>query len=88
MTKEPLTVAEKIAKYGSLSEAHFTLPLPTPARRQRHSPVLNCERLSGSSRTDRISSAETCDRYPERHADLIRDFYAQLSDESQGDMAC
>jgi predicted DNA-binding transcriptional regulator YafY len=35
-------------------------------------------------RTDRISSAETCDRYPERCADLIRDFYAQLSDESRG----
>jgi predicted DNA-binding transcriptional regulator YafY len=32
-------------------------------------------------RTDRISSAEICDRYPARRADLIRDFYAQLSDE-------
>ena len=32
-------------------------------------------------RTDRISSAEICDRYPPRRADLIRDFYAQLSDE-------
>ena len=32
-------------------------------------------------RTDRISSAEICDRYPARRADLIRDFYVQLSDE-------
>jgi predicted DNA-binding transcriptional regulator YafY len=32
-------------------------------------------------RTDRISSAEICDRYPARRADLIRDFYAQLSNE-------
>jgi predicted DNA-binding transcriptional regulator YafY len=32
-------------------------------------------------RTDRISSAETCDRYLARRADLIRDFHAQLSDE-------
>jgi predicted DNA-binding transcriptional regulator YafY len=32
-------------------------------------------------RTDRISSAEICDRYPARRADLIRDFHAQLSDE-------
>jgi predicted DNA-binding transcriptional regulator YafY len=32
-------------------------------------------------RTDRISSAEICDRYPARRADLIRDFYAQLSEE-------
>ena len=31
--------------------------------------------------TDRISSAEICDRYPARRADLIRDFHAQLSDE-------
>ena len=35
-------------------------------------------------RTDRISSAEICDRYPARRADLIRDFYAQLSDEHGG----
>jgi predicted DNA-binding transcriptional regulator YafY len=32
-------------------------------------------------RTDRISSAEIGDRYPARRADLIRDFYVQLSDE-------
>lgn len=32
-------------------------------------------------RTDRISSAEIRDRYPARRADLIRNFYAQLSDE-------
>jgi predicted DNA-binding transcriptional regulator YafY len=32
-------------------------------------------------RTDRISSAEICDRYPARRADLIRDFCAQLSNE-------
>ena len=32
-------------------------------------------------RTDRISSAEICDRYLARRADLIRDFYVQLSDE-------
>jgi predicted DNA-binding transcriptional regulator YafY len=35
-------------------------------------------------RTDRISSAEICDRYPARRADLIRDFHAQLSDEHGG----
>ena len=32
-------------------------------------------------RTDRILSAEIYDRYPARRADLIRDFYAQLSSE-------
>jgi predicted DNA-binding transcriptional regulator YafY len=31
-------------------------------------------------RTDRISSAEICDRYPARRANLIRDFNAHLSD--------
>ena len=31
-------------------------------------------------RTDGISSVEICDRYPARRADLIRDFYVQLSD--------
>lgn len=35
-------------------------------------------------RTNRIASAEICDRYPARRADLIRDFNAQLSDEHGG----
>jgi predicted DNA-binding transcriptional regulator YafY len=32
-------------------------------------------------RTDRIRAAKPLDRYPARRADLIRDFYVQLSDE-------
>ena len=32
-------------------------------------------------RTDRIGAAKPLDRYPARRADLIRDFYVQLSDE-------
>jgi predicted DNA-binding transcriptional regulator YafY len=35
-------------------------------------------------RTDRISSAEICDLYPARRADLVRNFYVQLSDEQRG----
>ena len=35
-------------------------------------------------RTDRITSAETGERYPARRADLIRDFHAQLRDEQGG----
>ena len=38
-------------------------------------------------RTDRIASAEIRDRYPARRADLIRDFHAQLNDESGGGKA-
>jgi hypothetical protein len=36
--------------------------------------------LANFQNADRISSAEICDRYPARRADLIRDFNAHLSD--------
>ena len=39
-----------------------------------------CELRKAFFRTDRISSAEICDRYPAGRANLIRDFNAHLSD--------
>lgn len=71
-------VAEIPAQICCGSQVHFP---PTQQRGSLVSILIIVKRLGLASGSNRISSAEPYNRYPARHADLIRDFYAQLSDE-------
>ena len=71
-------VAEIPAQICCGSQVHFP---PTQQRGSLVSILIIVKRPGLASGSNRISSAEPYNRYPARHADLIRDFYAQLSDE-------